>query len=239
MENGLLIKAAFDGKLFHVLIKCPDIQIFRGALEQNHSANFSLEHYVKSFRIRRFLVRIFPGLNMERYGVSLRIQSKCGKICTRKTPNTDTFHVVFQAKVFQSECGKMRTRKTPNNGTCTRWITAHARGGRALEKCSEHKIVTKNARGRPTNYIKIFFSYVNLMSIIHILFLWTALNYSLRSLKYMIIWLILKFYFINTFKCFCLFGHVLQKKNKKKNDNKKWYTPSNVIERKLVKWSHC
>ena len=38
----------------------------------------------------------FPafGLNTERYGVSLRIQSKCGKMWTRITPKTDTFHAV-------------------------------------------------------------------------------------------------------------------------------------------------
>ena len=38
----------------------------------------------------------FPafGLNMERYSVSLRIQSKCGKIRTRISPNTDTFYAV-------------------------------------------------------------------------------------------------------------------------------------------------
>ena len=34
-------------------------------------------------------------LNKERYSVSLRIQSECGKIQTRKTPNTDTFLAVF------------------------------------------------------------------------------------------------------------------------------------------------
>ena len=34
------------------------------------------------------------GLSTERYGVSLRIQSECGKIRTRITPNTDTFHAV-------------------------------------------------------------------------------------------------------------------------------------------------
>ena len=34
------------------------------------------------------------GLNTERYGVSLRIQSECGKIRTRITPNTDIFHAV-------------------------------------------------------------------------------------------------------------------------------------------------
>ena len=35
------------------------------------------------------------GLNTEGYSVSLRIQSKCGKIRTRITPNTDTFHAVL------------------------------------------------------------------------------------------------------------------------------------------------
>ena len=39
----------------------------------------------------------FPAfvLNTERYSASLRIQFKCGKIWTRKTPNTDNFHVVL------------------------------------------------------------------------------------------------------------------------------------------------
>ena len=34
-------------------------------------------------------------LNTGRYRVSLRIQSKCGKIRTRKTPNADTFHAMM------------------------------------------------------------------------------------------------------------------------------------------------
>ena len=34
------------------------------------------------------------GLSRERYEVSLRIQSKCGKIRTKITPNTDTFYAV-------------------------------------------------------------------------------------------------------------------------------------------------
>ena len=36
----------------------------------------------------------FPvlGINTEIYGVNLSIQSKCGEIRTRKTPNTDPFH---------------------------------------------------------------------------------------------------------------------------------------------------
>ena len=38
--------------------------------------------------------KYFPafGLNTDRYVVSLRIQSECGKILTGKTPNKDTFH---------------------------------------------------------------------------------------------------------------------------------------------------
>ena len=44
----------------------------------------------------------FPAfwLNTERFGVSLRIQSECGKIRTRKTPNTGTFHAMFVLKMF-------------------------------------------------------------------------------------------------------------------------------------------
>ena len=35
-------------------------------------------------------------LNMERYVVSLCIQSKCGKMQTRKSHNTDTFHAMYR-----------------------------------------------------------------------------------------------------------------------------------------------
>ena len=51
---------------------------------------------VKSVRIRSCSRPHFPafGPNTERYRVSLRIQSKCGKMRTRITPNTDTFCAV-------------------------------------------------------------------------------------------------------------------------------------------------
>ena len=57
-------------------------------------------HCLKSVRIRNYSGPYFPafGLNTERYGVSLRIQSERGKIQTRITPNTDTFHAVFVAE---------------------------------------------------------------------------------------------------------------------------------------------
>ena len=47
-----------------------------------------------------FFGRFFPsfGLNTERYEVSLRIQSKRGKIRTRKTPYLDTFYAVYLLK---------------------------------------------------------------------------------------------------------------------------------------------
>ena len=42
-------------------------------------------------------------LNTKRYGVSLRIKSKCGKIRTRITPNTDSFHAVVYINVIMSK----------------------------------------------------------------------------------------------------------------------------------------
>ena len=42
-------------------------------------------------------------LNTERYGVPLLIQSKCEKIRTRKTPNTDTIHTVCHTTNFRKQ----------------------------------------------------------------------------------------------------------------------------------------
>ena len=54
-------------------------------------------HCLKSVGIRSYSGPYFPafGLDMERYGVSLRTQSEYSKIRTRITPNTGTFHAVF------------------------------------------------------------------------------------------------------------------------------------------------
>ena len=59
-------------------------------------------HCVKSIRIRSYSGPHFPtfGLNTERYSVSLRIQSECGKMRTRITPHTDTFHAVVLLDSF-------------------------------------------------------------------------------------------------------------------------------------------
>ena len=47
---------------------------------------------MKSFHIRSYSGPYFPafGINTERYGVFLSIQSECGKMWTGITPNTDT-----------------------------------------------------------------------------------------------------------------------------------------------------
>ena len=39
-------------------------------------------------------------MNTERHSAALPIQSKCGKIWTRKTPNTDPFYVFFSVLTF-------------------------------------------------------------------------------------------------------------------------------------------
>ena len=55
-----------------------------------------IHHCVKRVRIRSFsspYLHAF-GLNTEKNGVSLRIQSEYEKIQTKKNPKTDTFHAV-------------------------------------------------------------------------------------------------------------------------------------------------
>ena len=54
-------------------------------------------HCRKSVHVRSYSGPYFPafGLYMERYKVSLQIQSKFGKMRTRITPNANTFHSVF------------------------------------------------------------------------------------------------------------------------------------------------
>ena len=69
---------------------------------------------VKSVRIRSYSGPHFPafGLNTERYKVSLRIQSECGKIRTRITPNTDTVYPVFS--FWETYTSFALTRSTPH-----------------------------------------------------------------------------------------------------------------------------
>ena len=61
-------------------------------------SNFSNQyHCVKSVCIRSFSGPCFRafGLHTEKFEVSLRLQSKCEKIKTRKTPYTDNFNAIY------------------------------------------------------------------------------------------------------------------------------------------------
>ena len=97
----------------------------------SHNAYLNTFHYVKSVLIfiRSFSGPYFPafGLNMERYmGVSLRTQSECEEIRTRKTPNTDTLHTVF-GDTFES----VHSRSIGNMGPSLLFESS--------EKTPEHK----------------------------------------------------------------------------------------------------
>ena len=72
----------YDSGLRHERVKCIVLNYY---------------HCVKSVCIRGYSGPYFPafGLNTERFRISLRIQSKCGKIRSRITANTDTFHAVY------------------------------------------------------------------------------------------------------------------------------------------------
>ena len=69
---------------------------------------YDLCHCLKSVRIRSFSGPYFAAfrLNREINSVNLHIRSECEKMRTRKTPNTDTFYVVYlghkQRKIRQS-----------------------------------------------------------------------------------------------------------------------------------------
>ena len=58
-------------------------------------------HCVKSVCIRSYSSPHFPAfeLKTEGYEVSLRIQSESGKMRTRITLNTDTFHAVISVRM--------------------------------------------------------------------------------------------------------------------------------------------
>ena len=78
---------------------------------------------VKNVRNRSYSGPHFPafGLNTERYGLSLLIQSECGKMRTRITQNTDTFHECWTkfTKWRDKKCSKMAKKRT---ATLSSWV---------------------------------------------------------------------------------------------------------------------
>ena len=71
------------------------------------------KHCIKSVHIWSCSGPHFPavGLNTEPYIVSLRIQSKCGKMQTRIAPNTDIFHALKLTALFEEKRNELFTKK--------------------------------------------------------------------------------------------------------------------------------
>ena len=72
------------------------INLLNNRKSKRKTEDLRFKHCVINVRIQNYSGPHFPalGLNTERYGVSLHIQSECGKFRTIITPNTDTFHTV-------------------------------------------------------------------------------------------------------------------------------------------------
>ena len=72
---------------------CSFYEIFENSYSAEH---LWLKNCVKSVRIQSFSNPYFTafGMNTEINRVKLRIQYECGKIRTRKSPNTDSFNIV-------------------------------------------------------------------------------------------------------------------------------------------------
>ena len=109
MQSNNNVKTSWEfTKIYNFLLSCLLIRDtdltgsslqnrpFHNSSKRDFSYMYTTNHCVKSVCIRSYSGLHFPafGLNTEIYSVSLRIQSKCGKIRTTKPPNTDTFLAV-------------------------------------------------------------------------------------------------------------------------------------------------
>ena len=77
--------------LFHktLFLKCPE-----------KDKNLKAIQCVKSVHIWSYSGPHFHALGLMQYSASLRIQSECGKMRTRITPNTETFYAVIKTCSF-------------------------------------------------------------------------------------------------------------------------------------------
>ena len=102
------------------------------------ASDTSSSHCVKGVQIRSFSSPYFPafGLNTERYGISLRIQSKCGKKGTRK--NSVFGH--FSRSVNKSFAMFNLQTIRYNDWSCTTyWYKIHCYEKQPLSKISKKK----------------------------------------------------------------------------------------------------
>ena len=84
---------------------------------------------MKSVRIRNFSSPFFPAfrLNMERYEVFLCIQSKWGKMLTRKSPKTDSFHAVL--KLLKIKFWKKQYKRQKDFSTLSLYLSKNVSSG--------------------------------------------------------------------------------------------------------------
>ena len=129
-----------------------------------------LYYCVKSVRIRSFSGPYFLafGLNTERYWVSLRILSKCGKIRTRKTTNTGTFHAVYVIEVNSQKCYTLHLTRL--------WIW-----GTDINR-SSIKI------NQPLTILLFNIESVQVNSVALVVIAWRKLIFALKTIKNRILW---------------------------------------------------
>ena len=82
-------------RIFRALLN-DEISAFNGMLWKSNDTTIHVKKYswLNCWCVKNVHIRSFSGLYFPTYIVYLHIQSKCRKIRTRKSPNTDTFHAV-------------------------------------------------------------------------------------------------------------------------------------------------
>ena len=95
-----LNKTVFHSGILPVSRKHKTLKLIKS--KNQNSKNNGYIHCVKSVRIRSYSGPHFSAfrLNMEKFGVSLRIQSECGKMQITISPNTDIFYAVDISVIF-------------------------------------------------------------------------------------------------------------------------------------------
>ena len=90
-------KDCFYSKSFFILFWSNKIRGKGECISFGIEVNWGTWHCVERALIQSFSGPYIPafGRNTEIYSVSLRTQSECGEMRTRKTPNTDTFNTVW------------------------------------------------------------------------------------------------------------------------------------------------
>ena len=102
----------FPQTFYNLFLKATSKLFWKWFIQILKGSDFTISTSTKQKSLRKkcpyseFFWSVFSSIRMntERYGVSLRIQFKCGKIRCRETGNTDSFYAVSSRKVFMNQC---------------------------------------------------------------------------------------------------------------------------------------